>query len=84
MVTGLVAASNGIPKNRQLSQSETVDQGLKGLRIDSSQGLNATASGGYLDIDGTETKYVGATHWATILENVSEVHIISVVRSLRS
>lgn len=53
--------------------SQTVDHNLEELSLDSSLGTPETCSGarGHLDVTGPETKYLGATHWSAILDNVS-------------
>ena len=52
-------------------RGSTVDQQLNHLSIDSSLQSPGNISGGYLDIHGSETNYLGATNWTAILDNVS-------------
>lgn len=47
-----------------------VDQSFNGLSIQSPPQTPKTSAGGHLDCNGSELNYLGATHWATILENV--------------
>ena len=56
--------------SKPATYNSTVDRRLKDLSIHSSPQTFETCSGGRLDINGTETNYLGATHWTTILENV--------------
>ena len=48
----------------------TVDQCFDNLSVRSLPPTFETSSTGHLDVNGSETNYLGATHWATILENV--------------
>jgi hypothetical protein len=55
-----------------MQNNATVDQRLKGLSVHRSPQApeSSLSSGGHLDIHGSETNYLGATHWIAILENV--------------
>lgn len=44
------------------------------VSTNNSHRLFKVPSGGHLDTQGSETNYVGATHWATVLENVCLSH----------
>jgi len=59
-------------RGKEISPRDTapVDQIMRDLSVQSSGGGSGGYSIGHLDINGPETNYVGATHWATILENV--------------
>jgi len=48
----------------------TVDSRMETLSVYSSPLASKPWSGGHLDINGSQANYVGATYWATILENV--------------
>lgn len=52
------------------SSSTIFHQNLKDLPVHSSTQTSEPSCGGHLDVQGSETNYLGATHWATILENV--------------
>lgn len=64
MVTDLMQTT------KKESESCTVDHRLKDLSVHSSIPHSQTSSTGHLETNGTETNYLGATHWATILDNV--------------
>ena len=74
MVTGLMQKNKERSENLSDKTSPpgmTVDGRMETLSVHSSPLCCETSSGGHLDINGSEANYVGATHWATILENVS-------------
>ena len=74
MVTGLMQTSQKVPESigDQRSRSNaTVDQRLEDLSVHTSPENPETSIRGHLDYHGSETNYLGATHWATILENVA-------------
>lgn len=48
----------------------TVDQRFNKLSVHSLPQTFVRSSIGHLDVNCSETNYLGATHWATILENV--------------
>jgi hypothetical protein len=80
MVTTLIQATKGGPESRSeetFSSSHNVpaDQRFKDLSVHHSPHICLTSLGGHLDINGSEANYVGATHWATILENVSTLYV---------
>ena len=55
-------------------QQATVDQRLKDLSVQNAVEKPEMNSSGHLESSGSETNYLGATHWAAILENVSTLH----------
>jgi hypothetical protein len=74
MVTGLMQTNKEHSENLSDKTSPpgmTVDGRMETLSVHSLPLRSETSSGGHLNINGSETNYVGATHWATILENVS-------------
>jgi hypothetical protein len=74
MVTSLMQTTNYDPTNHvdhDHTRSVAVDQSMNGLSLQNSAKPPEISSAGHLDTSGSETKYLGATHWATILENVS-------------
>lgn len=48
-----------------------LDQSFNDLSFQSPPHTNETLVRGHLDYNGSEIKYLGATHWETILENVN-------------
>lgn len=74
MVTNLMQTTkegSGNRSERKPSYDATLDQRLEDLSVNSLRQNFEVSSGGYLDINGSETNYHGATHWAAILDNVS-------------
>ena len=73
MVTCLMLANkNNSISGPAASQGDSVDERLRSLSIEPPSRSSQPALEGYLDIHGSETQYVGATNWATILENVCD------------
>jgi len=74
MVTDLMqtakSSSDSGSENRSDHRS-TIDQCMKDLSVHGSPQTFETSSGGHIDCNGSKSHYHGATHWATILENVS-------------
>lgn len=73
MVTSLMQTTSkgsGTSGETRSSSNAMIDQHLKDLSVHSSSQTLEPSCGGHLDIQGPETNYLGATHWATILENV--------------
>ena len=58
----------------------TIDRRLEGLSIQNPPKSLETSSGGRLDVNGSETNYLGATHWATVLENVGVSNVWRIAR----
>lgn len=79
MVTGLMQSNGGSDSNSEnaSSNSGAVDQNLEDLIRETSLNPAKTCSGarGRLDINGSETRYHGATHWTAILENVCQTSL---------
>ena len=75
MVTGLLqSSSEGSESTGDIAHAngQPVDQNLADLSLDSSlRKIESSGARGHLDISRSETKYLGATHWTAILENVS-------------
>ena len=74
MVTSLMQTTkegSGNRSERKPYYNATLDQRLEDLSVNSLRQNFEASSGGYLDINGSETNYHGATHWAAILDNVS-------------
>lgn len=74
MIASLIQTAGDGSQNRTEETalySGTVDQPLKNLSIQSSPRISKAPLGGLLSTHGSETNYLGATHWATILQNVS-------------
>lgn len=63
--------SSGSRCERKPSYNATLDQRLEDLSVNSLRQNFEASSEGYLDINGSETNYHGATHWAAILDNVT-------------
>ncbi|KIW22385.1 uncharacterized protein PV07_12275 [Cladophialophora immunda] len=59
------AASTSAPPNTATATAPSM--------ADTSPVASDPIPNGHLDIRGTETKYLGATHWATILENIKDI-----------
>ena len=72
MVTGLMQTTQGRSGYRTEGtlHDEAIDQRLEDLSIKKSLHAPDASLGGHLDVNGSESSYLGATHWATILENV--------------
>ncbi len=73
MVTSLMQTTketSEIHSEKRSPQTVAVDERPKDLSVQNSPQNFETSSGGHLDIHGSETNYLGATHWATILQNV--------------
>ena len=70
MVTSLMQIPD-ISNGHVLAHHASVAQRLNGLSVHGKQRAFETSAEGHLDIHGSETNYLGATHWAAILENVS-------------
>ena len=73
MVTGLMRTSSEGTESRSdkpLPFDVAVDHCLQDLSIESPLQTSKSSLKGHLDVNGSETNYLGATHWATILENV--------------
>lgn len=70
IVTGLMQNPQKLAaqyRDQSSGGNATVDQRLKNLSV---QDSSESTVRGHLDYYGSETDYRGATHWATILENV--------------
>ncbi|CZR69074.1 uncharacterized protein PAC_18975 [Phialocephala subalpina] len=68
-------AMDGKSGNRNLgvpSPAGSMEIGNQVGDVNTGEGVTEVSSGNVLD-DGNETRYVGATHWAAILENIEEV-----------
>ena len=74
MVASLMQNSVKTSENHieHTSPYAAIDQHLKELSFQNSTPTSETPPIGRLDIQDSEANYTGATHWATILENVSE------------
>jgi hypothetical protein len=73
MVTSLMQTTKGSSdgsSQRTPPHNVAVDRRLRDLSVHSPPQTCETSLGGHLAVYGSETNYVGATHWATILENV--------------
>ncbi|KAK3171834.1 hypothetical protein OEA41_003918 [Lepraria neglecta] len=76
MVTNLMQTTkegSGNRSERKPSYNATLDQRLEDLSVNSLRQNFEASSGGYLDINGSETNYHGATHWAAILDNIRDI-----------
>lgn len=72
MITGLIQTTAKPSAKPSAKPDERVfDQRSDGLSVDSPPRGYDTPIRGHLDHQGAETNYRGATHWASILENVS-------------
>lgn len=72
MVTSLMQApkeNSARPTDNTPFQIGTSDQ-QSAVSTNSSHRRFEVPSGGHLDTQGSETNYIGATHWATVLANV--------------
>lgn len=78
MVSSLMAPTvKHVQNHNELSlNGSTVDQSLSDLTVDDP--VDISVSGGHLDVQGSEINYVGATHWATILENVEIIKVFTI------
>lgn len=73
MVTGLLDSSGkefDADKDRASCTNSMADEQFKSLFVRASPRKYHAPVKGHLDYDGSEVNYLGATHWATILENV--------------
>ena len=72
MVTGLMQKTEDSDGNgdKTSSSAAAVNRRLRHLSVQSSPQPAEKSPGGHLDVHGSQTNYIGATHWTTILENV--------------
>ncbi|TVY49194.1 Fusarisetin A cluster transcription factor [Lachnellula occidentalis] len=80
MVTGLLQSTNeGSESNGNSAHADgqPVDRNLEDLSLDSSLRTVEACSGarGHLEISRSETKYLGATHWTAILEDIRGIQV---------
>lgn len=68
MVTDLMRTTK--KESESSAHSANIDSRLKDLTVRSSLPPSERVSTGHLQTNGTETDYLGATHWATILDTV--------------
>ena len=76
MVTNLIQQPKGSvdqSNEKMLSEQATVDQRFKDLSFQNAADKSEMNSSGHLESSGSETNYLGATHWVAILENVSNL-----------
>ncbi len=73
MVTNLIETGGQDSSSHQSSLSDTAQDSEPNQNAThpASEAAKAVLSG-HLEVNGSETTYLGATHWATILENVSD------------
>ena len=77
MVTGLMQTpkKDPIDRNKNVdSDGTTLDKNLNDLSVNNVEENSAKFSSGHLELNGCEMNYLGGTHWATILENVSYLY----------
>ena len=72
-VTTLLRGDNVIENIGIVSPPTDATDGLPRSRESTQIPIENRAALGHLDIKGSQTTYVGATHWASILNNVREV-----------
>lgn len=74
MVTGLLESSGkelNADDDRKSCTYGTADKQSRNPAVRASSREYQSPVKGHLDYDGSEVNYLGATHWATVLENVS-------------
>lgn len=74
MVTSLMQTNEQDSEHhseKKSPQHVRIDQRLRELSVHNPPKISETSLRGHLDVHGSETNYLDATHWVTILKNVS-------------
>ena len=74
MVTNIIQKPHKSFENgneKSFSRDNGVDQSSKSPSTIGSAEISDLSKLGHLELNGSETNYLGATHWATILDDVS-------------
>ncbi|TVY84761.1 Fusarisetin A cluster transcription factor fsa6 [Lachnellula suecica] len=79
MVTCLIHSTNASPENNSNNAYPSFEAGqaLENLSLDGSLKTTEASSDsrGHLNVNDSSTKYVGATHWTSILDNIRGIQV---------